>query len=424
MLNFKQITITMKRIKMLLGVCTLSAGLFVSCNEESAYEEELNAQYTVTEIDTVEQSERMDRLRASLPESAEEKLGEFTDRFNFIDGQFKSQVESAIDGDDYECSTDELPLTEYTSYLTEGWSLFEALVYTFYGDIPTYYALLLDEDVNKKAYFGPDGEYTNQIQRTFRDLSRFWDIDAGDMELAGMHFDTYLDLQKSAETLQLLYGGTIEENMGTAEFLKETVEEYETLNRENGAIFTFNAFAFQGQEVAPLGFIPDKIVMGDGIMQGMDAIGFGDVAPQAILAHEFGHQIQYDNGYFVDVDPEDEPEATRRTELMADAFAAYYLTHKRGATMNWKRVKQFFEVFYNIGDCGFTNSGHHGTPNQRMAAAEWAYELARNVHKQGHIMSGQEFYELFEEKLPELVAPDAEENTAEGANGTFISETE
>lgn len=402
----------MRKIKILLGVYTLSACLFVSCSDENTYEEELNAQYAVTEIDTVEQSERMERLKAILPENAEEKLRDFSGKFRFIDGQFKSQVKNAIDGDQYECSTDDLPLNEYTNYLTEGWSLFEALVYTFYGDIPTYYALLLDEDVNKSAYFGANGEYTNQIQRAFKDLSRFWDIDAGDMELAGMHFDTYLDLEKSAETLQLLYGGTIEENMGTAEFLKEIAEDYETLNRENGAIFTFNAFAFKGQEVPPLGSIPDKIVMGDGIMQGMDAIGFGDVAPQAILAHEFAHQIQYDNGYFVDVDPEDEPEATRRTELMADAYAAYYLTHKRGATMNWKRVEQFMEVFYNIGDCGFANSGHHGTPNQRMAAAKWAYELAHNAHKKGHIMSSHEFYELFEEKLPELVAPDAEENIA------------
>ncbi|MBC9796552.1 hypothetical protein [Sinomicrobium weinanense] len=409
----------MRKIKMLLGVCTLSASLFVSCSKENPYEEELNPQYAVTEIDTVEQSELIERLRATLPENAEEKLRDFSGQFRFIDGQFTNQVKAAIDGDQYECSTDDLPLTEYTGYLTEGWSLFEALVYTFYGDIPTYYALFLDEDVNKRAYFGPNGEYTNQVQRTFKDLSRFWDINAGDMELTGMHFDTYLDLEKSAKTLQLLYGGTIEENMETAEFLKEITEEYETLNRENGAIFTFNAFAFKGQEVSPLGFIPDKIVMGDGIMQGMDAIGFGDVAAQAILAHEFGHQIQYDNGYFVDVDPEDEPEATRRTELMADAYAAYYLTHKRGATMNWKRVKKFMEVFYNIGDCGFTSSGHHGTPNQRMAAAKWAYELAQRAHKKGHILSSQEFYELFEEKLPELVAPDAEENLAISTENRF-----
>ena len=60
---------------------------------------------------------------------------------------------------------------------------------------------------------------------------------------------------------------------------------------------------------------------------------------------------------------------TRYTELMADAYSAYYLTHKRGAAMNRHRVAGFLEVFYQIGDCAYTNNGHHGTPNQRMNAA-------------------------------------------------------
>lgn len=53
---------------------------------------------------------------------------------------------------------------------------------------------------------------------------------------------------------------------------------------------------------------------------------------------------------------------------MADAMSASFLTHKRGAAMNRKRVEQFLEVFFQIGDCAFDNPGHHGTPNQRMAA--------------------------------------------------------
>ncbi|MEO7961344.1 MAG: hypothetical protein ABIR19_07350, partial [Ginsengibacter sp.] len=122
--------------------------------------------------------------------------------------------------------------------------------------------------------------------------------------------------------------------------------------------------------------------------------------PQAILAHEFGHHIQFQLNLFEDVES---PEATRRTELMADAFSAYYLSHARGASMQWKRVKQFLEVFFNIGDCQFTNPGHHGTPTQRMAAAEWAYHVADDAQKQGHILTAQEFVALFEAQLSELV---------------------
>ena len=100
----------------------------------------------------------------------------------------------------------------------------------------------------------------------------------------------------------------------------------------------------------------------------------------------------------------DGPEATRRTELMADAYSAYYLSHARGAAMQWKRVQQFLQVFFNIGDCSFTSDGHHGTPAQRIAAANWGYNLANNAQKQGHIMTSQEFAALFEVQLPKLVS--------------------
>lgn len=66
----------------------------------------------------------------------------------------------------------------------------------------------------------------------------------------------------------------------------------------NHPIFTFNAFALEGFDFPPYGTIPDKIIMGDGIIEAYTTIGYGDVAPQAILAHEFGHQIQTQLGLF------------------------------------------------------------------------------------------------------------------------------
>ena len=56
-------------------------------------------------------------------------------------------------------------------------------------------------------------------------------------------------------------------------------------------------------------------------------------------------------------------ERTRYTELMADAMAGYFLTHKRGAAMNRHRVAQFLAVFFQVGDCAFDFPSHHGTPN-------------------------------------------------------------
>jgi predicted metalloprotease len=146
--------------------------------------------------------------------------------------------------------------------------------------------------------------------------------------------------------------------------------------------------------------------MGDGIIEGYAEMGFGDVAAAAIYGHEFAHHIQFQNGYFNDPFPT-AAERTRYTELMADAMSAYFMTHKRGMSFNRHRVAQFLEAFFNIGDCGFTSSGHHGTPNQRMRAAQFGFDIANGAHKQGHILSSQAFYELFVAEYPNIIAPDA-----------------
>jgi hypothetical protein len=172
-------------------------------------------------------------------------------------------------------------------------------------------------------------------------------------------------------------------------------------------LLSANAYAFTGagDPNPALAALPDMIVMGDGIQQLFNDLGLGDVAPQSILAHEFGHQVQYENRLFAST--LSGPEATRRTELMADAFATYFLAHSRGASLQWKRVQLFVRVFHTIGDCGFTDPGHHGTPNQRMRSAEWAYGVVTGAANQGHILPSLTFAALFDAALPTLVAPDA-----------------
>jgi hypothetical protein len=92
---------------------------------------------------------------------------------------------------------------------------------------------------------------------------------------------------------------------------------------------------------------------------------------------------------------------------MADAYSTYFLTHKRGAAMNRKRVAQFLETSYQAGDCGFDDPGHHGTPNQRRRAAAFGFEIAARAQKQGHILTSEQFHDLFVAAYPGIVAPDA-----------------
>jgi hypothetical protein len=92
---------------------------------------------------------------------------------------------------------------------------------------------------------------------------------------------------------------------------------------------------------------------------------------------------------------------------MADAFAAYFLTHARGDALQWKRIQEFDQVFFQLGDCNFSSGNHHGTHNQRLAAAQWGYAVAAGAANQGHVLPSLTFASRFDQKLPELVAPDA-----------------
>jgi len=172
-------------------------------------------------------------------------------------------------------------------------------------------------------------------------------------------------------------------------------------------LLTLNAFAFTtgGAPIPGIGLIPDKIVMGEGLLDGLTAIGLGDVAPDYVHAHEFAHHVQFEIGAFLPGPPT--PEGTRRTELMADAFAAYYSSHARGATFQAKRFTDVMASAFGVGDCAFSNNGHHGTHLQREASAAWGESIFDGQQKKGHIKSAFEMLWLFDAALPGLVAPDA-----------------
>ena len=92
---------------------------------------------------------------------------------------------------------------------------------------------------------------------------------------------------------------------------------------------------------------------------------------------------------------------------MADAYASYFSAHRQGLNLRKDVILKVQESFYNVGDCSFESPGHHGTPNQRLAAAEWGADLAISAQKQGHVLTVDELTELFEAQLPIFLEPDA-----------------
>jgi hypothetical protein len=384
----------------LIGRCLAIAVVAGGCQDRLMTEPEATDVTAVTNLTLQSATEggiSLDRARLELPSAR------ITDQY------LAELARRAINPDDYVCPPSTPVVAWYISAVTEVIveepAIFDLLYNQLLADlIPTYEAIYLATD-DTPQYFGYNGEFTDAMLRTDKDVRRFWDIYSDDIQLIGMHGSMLMDVPRTAAAYAFIFGLPPALATFYATLVRDALVASQTLNGGDHPLFSFNAFAFTTNG----GPFPDKIVMGDGMLAGLAAMGFGDVAPQAIFAHEFAHHIQFENGYFsdpyaTDGDPE---ERTRYTELMADAMSAFYLTHKRGGSMNRKRVEQFLEIFFQIGDCAFSNPGHHGTPNQRMASARFGFDLADQNMKKGHILTSEQVHALFVAAKPDLIAPDA-----------------
>ena len=398
----------MKNIRLLTAIIAVSLTLFTGCKKEkeitgtASNEVKATNQAAVKSSQTAQAAlEKFNKLKASLPADFQNKLVLNAKLVLKQHPEYRAMVNRALKLEASACN-DNTTLNQWLGGQLADWNN-EVIYYvlaTGMLDLPTYDALLF-ENSSANQRFGVNGEYTQTLTKTFKDLKRFWNIQTDNIVLVAMHGGMLTDHAKLVRTYEAAFGLSPADAEFYADFVAILIDVFPQYRGGNHPIFTFNAFAQPSFDFAPIGTIPAKIVMGDGIMEAYTAIGYGDVAPQAIIAHEFGHHIQFQLNLFTD---ESSPEATRRTELMADAYSAYYLSHARGASMQWKRVKEFLQVFFNIGDCSFTSNGHHGTPTQRMAAAEFGYNVANDAQKQGHILTAQRFTALFEAALPAIVA--------------------
>lgn len=338
------------------------------------------------------------QIKALLPADYEARLAEAEQKAGISESDLRDVVEQAIDPDPGCSST---PLSDWLAASIKELPLNDLIVFIFSGavQVPTYDAVFYSKPYQPQ-YYGPRGEFTWQVTSTFRHLQVFWDIKSWQIQLAAMHGDALSDVARIAKTLKYTLKVTDETAAQLGGLINQLIKANPAYRDGRHPLFTFNSVAYsaQGKEDYPgLGVLPDKIVMGDGVMSGFAAIGLGDVAPQAIMAHEFAHHIQYARDLFKTTLTG--PEATRRLELMADAYASYYLSHPLGANMRRNRVQDFQATFYNIGDCLFTDPSHHGTPSQRQRASEWGYGQVQSFR----IMSTIEFARRFEQALPALV---------------------
>ncbi|SDI71995.1 neutral zinc metallopeptidase [Chryseobacterium jejuense] len=115
-----------------------------------------------------------------------------------------------------------------------------------------------------------------------------------------------------------------------------------------------------------------KIYYGYAIYYDAKAKG-GDIVNAMILAHEYGHQLQYIFGL-----PSVNENTARPNELEADGFAGYYLRRPNGYNKtNFSEIAAAYEFAQSIGDYQTSSPGHHGTPAQRRSAVRLGFLLGQ-----------------------------------------------
>lgn len=99
----------------------------------------------------------------------------------------------------------------------------------------------------------------------------------------------------------------------------------------------------------------------------------GDIVNAMILAHEYGHQLQYIFGL-----PSINESTARPNELEADGFAGYYLRRPNGYNQtSFAQIAAAYEFAQSIGDYQTNSPGHHGTPPQRRSAVRLGFLLGQ-----------------------------------------------
>ena len=185
-------------------------------------------------------------------------------------------------------------------------------------DFPAYDALYFGTSTDP-AYALP-AEYGKELSHAFRNAQRFWDIPSADIQLLAMHGDMLLNQGQARATHR---GLRVEPRGGrNLRVASRGQDAGPGLGRRRQSDLHAQRLRLHRRGARPhVASLPDKLVFGDGVLDALEWLGLADVGPRAILAHEFGHHVQFENHVFDNQAPT--PEATRRTELMADALGTY-----------------------------------------------------------------------------------------------------
>lgn len=344
----------------------------------------------------------LDQIVAELPQHADPTAAGQQLEALSNQGELSGVDDAAVSQSQSACSS--TPLFNWiVGKLGSDTNLWGALSQLGLTDAPLYYSLKFENNPNAQ-YYGLNGEYTTEMNHEFRVLKGFWDINSNPIQMVGMHSAFLDDTSKLVPFLQWYWGVDAATATELAPQVKQLVDAVP--QGTSNPYWTFNSFAYAGggsDPTSPFDGVPPKIMVGDGIPEGLQASGIDpDLGNEAVLGHEYGHQVQYaDNLQYPETDAAG---ASMHRELQADAFGTYFMVNSHGESANKATVLNTEHTFYQVGDCGTTDPSHHGTPDQRMASSTWAADLASQARPQGTVLPAQTFVNDFEQEYPTILA--------------------
>lgn len=123
---------------------------------------------------------------------------------------------------------------------------------------------------------------------------------------------------------------------------------------------------------------------------------YGELPVAGILAHEFGHRVQFTLGW-------DDYDQNSFKELEADAFSGFYLAIEK--QWAWSQIQNYYSNVYAAGDYNFNHPTHHGTPQQRLMAAYYGVQIGLNALQTGKKYTYKEIHDLFLNEIINNISP-------------------
>ncbi|HET9278927.1 MAG TPA: hypothetical protein VFN95_12105, partial [Flavitalea sp.] len=197
----------MRKLKLLLPAIAISTTLITGCKKNLSDSNPTPAQLqnestsaARPKLSAVQLQAKINQLVSALASENKSGLISNPDLVIMQEPGYKELVQNATAVVPTPCNPN-TPLSLWLDDELADWNstVFSYAINTEMFDLPTYDAFIF-ENSSANQYFGRNGEYTQRLVKTFKDLKRFWNIDSDDIVMVAMHGSMLRDRAKLIRT--------------------------------------------------------------------------------------------------------------------------------------------------------------------------------------------------------------------------------